>query len=135
MTITLQSVELYQPVGELDCDFFPTPGDLDAKIGGWLTAAKAKVLADTSILAANHNEATKQWVYYLAYSYLAGKFAAMPNSVSVNNGADSVSYGQDRPAFWATKASLALTLYNGFQANVTTKKDSYTGPINLRVVM
>lgn len=118
MTVTLQTVELIQPEGELDCTFFPD-NDLDAKIGGWLKIARAKVVADANIKADNHNEATRQWVYYLAYSYIAGRFAAMPNSVSVNKGADSVSYGQDRPAYWNNRALLALAAYNTFPVSVT----------------
>lgn len=119
MSVTLQTVDLVQPLGELDCNFFPD-ADMDAKLGGWLKQAKTKVLADTSIKADNHNDATKSWVYYLAYSYIAGRFAAMPSSASVNKGADSVSYAQDRPAYWNSRALLAKAVYDGFAIVTTT---------------
>jgi hypothetical protein len=119
MPINVEAVNLLQPMGELDCTFFPD-NDLDAKIGGWLTQAKAKVLADSQIPSSNQESATTHWVYYLAYSYIAGRFAAMPSSVSVNRGADSVSYGQDRVTYWSTRAQLALAEYLGLASTVTT---------------
>lgn len=123
MAVTIQAASLMQPVGELDCSFFPD-NDLDAKIGGWLQKAKTKVQALTSLNAERHNDAAELWVYYLAYSYLAGRFAAMPNSVSVNNGADSVSYGQDRPAYWAGRASAARALFDEATVVVVTNSQN-----------
>lgn len=128
MAVLIQAVQLIQPHGALDCAFFPD-NNLDALVGGWLTQAKAKVEANTSIQAANHDEAARQWSYYLAYDYLAGRFGSMPSSVSVNKGADSVSYGQDRPAYWAAKANAALALYNGYILQKSTTQKRFTGPI------
>lgn len=112
MTVTLQSPQLIQPHGELDCDFFPD-GILDARIGGWLAQAKAQVEANANIETGNHNTAATAWTYYLAYTYNALRFGAQPNAASVNKGAESMSIGADRPEFWQARADAALAAYNG----------------------
>lgn len=120
MTVTIQGASLIQPHGELDCAFFPD-NNLDALVSGWIVQAKRKVETNAGIVADLHDQAATQWSYYLAYSYLAGRFAAMPSSVSVNKGADSVSYGQDRISHWQQKAALALANYQENISPLTVK--------------
>lgn len=112
MAVTIVEADLIQPLGELDPTFFPG-GDLNSKITGWFAQAVAKVEANLNIKPEDHNDAATAWTYYLAYTYIAGRFASMPNSVSVNKGADEVSYGQDRPPFWLARAAAALAAYDG----------------------
>lgn len=133
MSVTLQAAQLIQPHGELDCDFFPD-GMLDARIGGWLNQARAKVEANSNIDAASHNEAAKAWTYYLAYSYNALRLGAMPNSASVNKGADSVSFGADRPEFWQQRADAAIGLFNGYLIirSAPGPRESMTIPLEVR---
>ena len=131
MAIDVVAADVIAPFGELDCDFFPK-GDMDLKLPGWLRVARAKVAADSTIAAANQNEAVKQWVYFQAFTYIAGNFAAMPNSVSVNKGADSVSFGQDRPAYWAARAARAEKAYNDLPTTVTSSNTSQSVQIPLR---
>src|SRR5690606_39966185 len=83
--------DLIQPEGELSNSFFPD-GDLSTQISGWLDKAKTRVEANADIAESAQDDAAAAWVYYLAYSYVASRVAAMPNSVSVNKGADSVAY-------------------------------------------
>lgn len=133
MAVNVQMVELIAPLGELSAHFFPD-GDMDALLGPWLTQAKAKVIANTKISGDNQATAIKQWVYYLAYTHIAGRYASMPNSVSVNKGADSVSYGQDRPAFWAARASAALAAYNLLPSEAVKADSRQSVTIPFRVV-
>lgn len=134
MTVTAQAVDLQQPNGELACEAFPD-NNLDKLLGGWLVQAKRKVEANANIPTGYHDDAAKQWVYSLAYDYLAQRFASMPNQASVNKGADSVSYGQDRPAYWNTKASMARSMYDGFIVGDATRPAvAFSGPIPTQAI-
>lgn len=132
MAVTIQRVNLLTPEGELDCSFFPD-NNLESFIGTWVTEAKKKVEAATNIDSSLHDEAASQWVYYKAYSYLAGRFAAMPNSVSVNKGADSVSYGQDRVTYWESRAAKALAAYEGSLSPIVKVASRNSVPIRIQV--
>lgn len=132
MAVTITSADLIEPLGQLDPTFFPDR-DLNAKIEGWFNQAKAKVESNTQIKAANQDDAVRQWSYYLAFTYLAGRYASMPSSTSVNKGADAVSYAQDRPAYWSARATLALGEYNGFLIGAVAPKSNTSGPVQVIV--
>lgn len=114
MAITLATADLVQPEGDLAHSFFPD-GDLDDHIDGWLSRAAGKVQGDSDIADSAQDTATAAWVYYLAYTYIANRIGAMPNSTAVNSGDVSVAYGQDRPAYWR---ALAAEQKAGFEATI-----------------
>ena len=91
MAVTITPDDLTVPAGELSNNYFPQ-GDLATHIMGWLGAATTKVEADSSISAANQDNAAAAWVYYRAYDYIANQLAALPSEVSEGDGAIRVSY-------------------------------------------
>lgn len=132
MTVMIQAADLVQPLGKLEGNFFPD-GNMNVMLGGWFAQAKSKVEAST-INAEHHDEAARQWAYYLAFDYIAGRFASMPNSASVNKGADEISYGQDRPPYWRARAAEALGAYNGFGLVITQTTNPRSMSVPLQVV-
>ena len=134
MAVTITSADLIQPLGKLEPNFFPD-ADLDSKIGGWFNQAKTKVEANTNIKGENQDEATRQYSYYLAFDYIAGRFASMPNSASVNKGADEVAYGQDRPPYWRARAAEALAAYGGLFTVITKQESRNSIAVPVQVVL
>jgi hypothetical protein len=53
----------------------------------------------------------------------------MPSSASVNAGADSVSYAQDRPAYWRAEAARVLAEYNNLLTVRKSADERMSGPI------
>ncbi len=125
MAVTLTVADLIQPDGELDNTYFPE-GDLDAQIDGWLSKAARRIEANINIAASVHNDAAEAWVYYLAYSHIANRIAAMPNTVSVGSGEVTRTYAQDRPAYWR---SLALTQKTAYDALIVIVPSVATGRV------
>ena len=103
MAALLDPLALIQPRGELSQSMF-TGCDLNTMLEGWIAQATAKVEADPDIASASKQQAIQAWTYYLAYMYLADAVGAMPSSVSINNGADTVSHGQERLNYWIQRA-------------------------------
>jgi len=103
MATVLDPLALVQPRGELSQSMFPSC-DLNTMLEGWIAQAVTKVEANPDIAPASQQQAIKAWSYHLAYMYLADMVGAMPSSVSINNGADMVSHGQDRLNYWLQRA-------------------------------
>lgn len=110
MAVTITIDDLIQPAGQLAPSYFPD-ADLDAQIDGWLDVATTKVEADTTIVA--QNNAAAAWVYYLAYSYIADRIGAMPNTVSLGSGEAVQTYSKDRPDYWLARAAAQKAIYDG----------------------
>lgn len=113
MAVSLQTADLIQPDGELSASYFPD-SDLDDLIDGWLTTAAYRVQSNADIAESAHNDAAEAWVYYLAYSHIANRLSAMPNSVGVGGGEVTQSWGPDRPAYWLRRAAEQRELYAGY---------------------
>ncbi len=111
MSVTLRVDDLVQPGGELANSFFPD-ADLDEKLDGWLERAATRVEANGNISSANQDSAAALLVYHYAYSYIANRLAAMPNSTAVNGGDVTVAYAKDRLDYWQSKADSKLTAYD-----------------------
>lgn len=136
MAVTLVDIDLVQPIGQLSNSYFPD-GDLDALLGGWLSRATTKVEANTGIAAASQDDAAAAWTYYLAYSHIANRLGAMPNTLSVGSGEVSRAYAADRPAYWLARAEANLAAYAALvvpavtAAAVTTPRDSMYVPVQV----
>lgn len=117
MAVTITEADLEQPAGQLAASYFPD-ADLATQLPGWLESAVAKVEADVTIPIASQNDAAAAWVYYLAYSYMADRIAAMPNVASVGSGEASQTYSKDRLDYWLARAAAQKATYDALVPDV-----------------
>lgn len=124
----LDPLTLIQPRGELSQSMF-TDCDLILMLEGWIAQATAKVESDPDIAVASQTQAIRAWTYHLAYMYLADAVGALPSSVSINNGADTVAHGQERLNYWLQRASAKqaeyLELVGFIPASMTARTKAY----------
>lgn len=129
MAVTLTTVDLEQPAGELTADLFPG-ADFTALVQGWLEQAKARTEANTSIAATHHNLAAAAWVYYRAYGYKALLMASDPNDIQV--GERSETYATDqRKAFAALRDKKESEFYGYEQPAVTFASPAFFGRVRV----
>lgn len=103
--------DLIEPKGRLQAALFPGL-DLTVLLTGWLQAAGGRMggIAGNAIDAA-----TAAYVYHLAYSHVADRLAALPNSVSIDSAANvQQQVGQDRIAYFSRLAQRYLDEYEGY---------------------
>lgn len=103
--------DLIEPKGRLQAALFPGL-DLTVLLTGWLQAAGGKMggIAGNAVDAA-----TTAYVYHLAYSHVADRLAASPNSVSIDSAASvQQQVGQDRIAYFARLAQRYLDEYENY---------------------
>jgi hypothetical protein len=130
MPVTISVEDLIQPDGELADSYFPD-NDLGLHVEGWLTQSILRIEGNPDIVPNLQDEAARSYAYYLAYSHIAKRLGSMPNSVSMNSGADSVSIAQDRPAYWQALADEEYDVYAATIRPVmvdSTPRESFTIP-------
>lgn len=133
MATVLDPLALVQPRGELSPSMF-TGCDMMVMLEGWIAQAVAKVNTNLDIVPAAQQQAVKAWSYYLAYMYLADQVGATPNSVSINNGADTVSHGQDRLNYWLQRASSKQAEYFELADFVPTVTSNRAKPASIQTM-
>lgn len=122
--MALEPADLIEPEGRLQAALFPGE-DMLALITGWLARAAAK-----AALAGNFiDAATEAYTYHLAYSHVADRLAALPNSVSVDSAAQvQQSIGQDRISYFQKLAQKYLDEYESYfpgPANAEKPRSGY----------
>lgn len=106
----LTTADFIAPTGRLQDGMFPglTLTDL---VTNWLAAAQTKATAE-ALNADLIEAAAREYVYHLAYSHVADRLAATPNSVSVTAAANiSTTINQDRIGHFTRLAAEHLASY------------------------
>lgn len=128
MAVTLIASDLVQPDGELAKTLF-AGDEFDSLVIGWLQQAAERVVANTSIVAANHNAAAAAWVYYRAYSYKASLQANTPNQVNFTNQPGiSKTMSADQREYFVNLANRWRTMFDGYIV-VPTADTLFTGSV------
>lgn len=111
--MSLLATDLIEPTGRLQAALFPD-GDIVTKVTAWLAVAYTKLSGVTAGLG---DAAAEAYTYHLAYSHVADRLAAEPNSVSVDSAANvSRAIGQDRIAYFQGLARKYLDEYESYFA-------------------
>lgn len=98
------------PEGELQPSMFPS-GDIDTNLYTWLTEATTKTSSE---------DAQRHWVYYRAYTAIAGRLAVTPSSQS-SFGDVSKSINSGQISHFAKLADQHLSEFNRL-----TETESFT---------
>ena len=115
MAVTLSTLDLKQPDGELSESLFPG-NDFDMLLAGWLGQAVTMVEANAAIATANQNLAAAAWVYYRAYDHIAQRMASSPVRVATSlDGSIAKEMAQDQRKFWFDKAIAKKADYEAFE--------------------
>lgn len=117
MAVTLTTMDIQQPAGELSADLFPG-ADFNDLLMGWLEQAKERVEGNVNIAATYHNLAAAAWVYYRAYGYKALLMASDPNDVKV--GERSETYAADQRKAFITLRDQKESEFYGYEVPATT---------------
>jgi len=109
--VALSPSDFITPTGRLDANLFPGKALVDI-VTAWLDKAQTKAI---NVEITYRDAATEAYVYYLAYSTVADRLAAEPNSVSIDSAASvSKAIGQDRIQYFARLAQKYLDDFNGY---------------------
>lgn len=129
--MALQPADLIEPAGRLQAALFPG-GDIVTLVTGWLAAAYTKTGGISANLA---DAAATAYTYYLAYSYVADRLAAQPNSVSVDSAAQvQQAIGQDRIAYFSRQAQKYLDEYENYLGTPANPERPRSGFVRNRAV-
>ncbi len=85
--MTVVWTEFVYPLGKLRADQFPND-DLATVVSAWLDEAGGKVVDIDATLV---DEATRDWVYYRAFSSIADRLALEPDEVTADGMSRSIS--------------------------------------------
>lgn len=128
--MALSPNDLIEPTGRLQTALFPGE-DMLALVTAWLATAASKAALAGSFIDA----ATEAYAYHLAYSHVADRLAAEPNSVSVDSAANiSKSVGQDRIAYFSNLARKYLDEYDGYFSITPNPERPRSGMVRNRAV-
>lgn len=129
--MALEPADLIEPTGRLQAALFPG-GDIVTLVTGWLATANTKLGGISGNLV---DAAATAYTYYLAYSHVADRLAAQPNSVSVDSAAQvQQAIGQDRIAYFSRLAQKYLDEYQGYLPGVTNIEKPRSGWVRNRAV-
>lgn len=118
--MALSASDLIYPDGDLLQMMFPD-GDINTAVGAWLIDAATRTTAE---------DAQRHWVYYRAYTAIANRIAATPNSDNGFNASRSISWGGDRIDAFRRLADKHLSEYSRLSGDDMM---SSTRPAMLRV--
>lgn len=118
--MALLASDLIYPDGDLLPMMFPD-GDINTAVGAWLIDAATQTASEP---------AQRHWVYYRAYTAIANRIAATPNSDNGFNASRSISWGGDRIEAFRKLADKHLAEYSRISGD---DRMSSTRPALLRV--
>lgn len=129
MAVTLTTIDLEQPAGELSADLFPGTNFTDL-LSGWLEQAKTRVEGNGNIASTYHNLAAAAWVYYRAYGYKALQMASDPSDVQVGERSERYSVTQIKE--FADLRDKKLDEFYGYEVpSITNATPAFFGRVRV----
>lgn len=129
MAVTLTTMDIQQPAGELSADLFPG-ADFNELLMGWLEQAKTRVESNVNIAATYHNLAAAAWVYYRAYGYKALLMLSDPNDVQVGERSERYSVTQIKE--FADLRDKKLDEFYGYEVpSITNATPAFFGRVRV----